>query len=74
MEQITPASLRADAEEALTPLGRERIELVTKLAGIDKKLRPLVVNAVVAEVSERRISELTGLARGTIRAWKSPAK
>jgi hypothetical protein len=65
----TPAQLRAAAEDALKPLGQERIRLITRLEELDKELKPLVVQALAAEVSERRISVMTALARGTIRTW-----
>ncbi|MGK5533420.1 hypothetical protein [Streptomyces sp. URMC 129] len=65
----TPAQLRAAAEDALRPLGQERIRLITRLEEIDKELKPLVVKALEAEVSERRIGQLTALARGTVRTW-----
>lgn len=65
----TPAQLRAAAEDALRPLGQERIRLVTRLEEIDAELKPLVARALEAEVSERRIGQLTALARGTVRSW-----
>jgi hypothetical protein len=65
----TPAELRAVAEDALRPLGQERIRLITRLEEIDKELKPLVGKALEAEVSERRIGQLTALARGTVRSW-----
>lgn len=65
----TPAQLRAAAEDALRPLGQERIRLLARLEEIDAQLRPLVVRALEAEVSERRIGQLTALARGTVRSW-----
>ncbi|MFI7278621.1 hypothetical protein [Streptomyces sp. NPDC049879] len=71
MAQKTPAEMRADAEAALTPLGQERMELLARLDEIDSELRPLVLEALTVEVSERRIAQLTALARGTIRAWRA---
>jgi hypothetical protein len=65
----TPAQLRAAAEDALRPLGQERIRLITRLEQLDAELKPLVAAAVEAEVSERRIGQLTSLARGTVRSW-----
>ncbi|WP_423361561.1 hypothetical protein OH810_32040 [Streptomyces albidoflavus] len=70
MAQMTPAEMRAAAEAALTPLGRERIRLLARLDEIDKELRPLVGTALRVEVPERRIGELTALARGTVRRIK----
>ncbi|MFJ2884301.1 hypothetical protein [Streptomyces sp. NPDC087272] len=70
MEQTTPAQMRAAAESALRPLGEERIRLLAQLEEVDKALRPLVAAALRVEVSERRIGQLTALARGTIRKAK----
>jgi hypothetical protein len=65
----TPAELRAAAEAELEPLGKRRLRLLAQLAEVDRELRPVVVRAVDVEVSQRRIEEITGLARGTIRSW-----
>ncbi|MGC0319347.1 hypothetical protein [Kitasatospora acidiphila] len=70
MEQITPAQLRADAEAELKPLGQKRIRLLAQLEELDTQLKPVVARALAVEVPERRISELTALARNTIRALK----
>lgn len=65
----TPAELRAAAEAALKPSGARRIRLLAQLDVVDAELRPLVAGAVRAEVSQRRISALTGLSTTTIRRW-----
>jgi hypothetical protein len=69
MTQKTPAQLRAEAEEALKPLGQKRIRLLAQLEQLDSELRPLVAQAVVMEVPYRRINELTAVAPNTARAW-----
>jgi hypothetical protein len=70
MTEATPARLRADAENALTPLGAERIQLLKRLDEIEQQLRPLVVRAIDCEVPFRRIQELTSVSPNTARAWK----
>jgi len=71
----TPEEIRAEAVAALAAPGAERRELTARVAEIDATLRPLVRKAVEAGVPQPRIGELTGLARGTIRAWsRNPAE
>ncbi len=65
----TPEEIRAAAVAALVAPGAERRELAARMAEVDAVLRPLVREAVAAGVPQPRIGELTGLARGTIRAW-----
>lgn len=65
----TPEEMRAEAVAALAGPGSERLELTAKVASLDETLRPLVRRAVAAGVPQTRVRELTGLARGTIRAW-----
>jgi hypothetical protein len=65
----TPEEIRAEAVVALTQPGAERRELSARLSEVDATLRPLVRRAVEAGVPQPRIMELTGLARGTVRAW-----
>lgn len=65
----TPAELRAAAERALTPLGRRRLRLLASLARLDAELRPLIVRARDVELPQRRIEELTGVSRNTVRVW-----
>jgi hypothetical protein len=74
MAQMTPAQLRAQAEAALEPLGQRRIRLLADLESLDSELRPLIVAARQAEVPLRRITALTAVAGGTIRAWESKAR
>ncbi|OEJ93119.1 hypothetical protein [Streptomyces thermolilacinus] len=74
MTQMTPAQLRADAEEALTPLGRRRIRLLAQLEEIDAELRPLIQRARAVEVPIRRIAELTAVSPNTVRAWTKDAE
>lgn len=69
MTQQTPAQLRATAEAALKPLGSKRIKIKNQLDEVEAELRPLVVQAVAMEVPYRRITELTGVASNTARAW-----
>jgi len=69
MTQKTPAELRAEAEQALKPLGQRRIKLLAELEAVDAELRPVIANAVAMEVPFRRINELTAVAPNTARAW-----
>lgn len=69
MTQMTPAMMRAAAEDKLRPLGQRRIRLLTQLEEIDRDLRPLVTAARAVEVPIRRITELTAVAPNTVRAW-----
>lgn len=73
MTQQTPAQLRAQAEEALKPLGQKRIKLLAQLEEVEAELRPLVVTAVRMEVPYRRINELTAVASNTASAWRRKA-
>lgn len=72
MTQKTPAELRADAEKALTPVGRKRIRLLAQLDEVDEELRPLIEAARRVELPIRRITELTAVAPNTVRAWTKP--
>lgn len=65
----TPEELRAEAVTALLAPGAERRDLMAKVAEIDSRLRPLVRSAIAAGVPQMRIVEITGIARGTVRAW-----
>lgn len=69
MTQQTPAQLRAEAEAALKTPGARRIKIKRQLDEVEQELRPLVVQAVAMEVPYRRITELTGVAPNTARAW-----
>ncbi|WP_161983197.1 hypothetical protein [Candidatus Frankia alpina] len=62
--------MRAEVEQVIRPIGRERRELLSRLNEIDKELRPLVLAALEVEISVARLGGLTGLARNTISAWK----
>ncbi|MFD9173296.1 hypothetical protein ACWIGF_28520 [Streptomyces diastaticus] len=73
MTQKTPAQLRADAEQRLTPLGQRRLALLADLEQLDAQLRPEIVRARAVEVPIRRISELTTVSPNTIRAWAAGA-
>ncbi|MEU5164591.1 hypothetical protein AB0G74_33905 [Streptomyces sp. NPDC020875] len=74
MAQMTPAHLRAQAEKALGTPGGKRLRLLKELEKIDAELRPVILAAREAEVPIRRITELTGVAPNTVRAWaKGPA-
>jgi len=66
---VTPAQLRAQAEEELRPLGQRRIRLLTELEELESQLRPIVRKAVRAEVSQRKISVMTALSTTTIGKW-----
>lgn len=66
---VTPAQLRARAEDELRPVAQRRLELLAELQEVETALRPLVRKAVRSEVSYRRISALSGLSPATIRAW-----
>jgi len=70
----TPEEIRAEVVNALAGPGGERLSLTARLAEVDATLKPLVRRAVDAGIVHPRIMELTGLARGTIRAWtRTPA-
>ncbi|MGK4586011.1 hypothetical protein [Kitasatospora sp. HPMI-4] len=69
MTHKTPAQLRADAEETLQEPGARRIQLQQDLDTLDAELRPLIRTARAMEVPLRRITELTGVAPNTVRAW-----
>jgi hypothetical protein len=69
MTQKTPAQLRAEAEAAIKPDGQKRIKLLAELEEIERRLRPLIAEAVRMEVPYRRITELTAVAPNTARAW-----
>ncbi|MER5617561.1 hypothetical protein [Streptomyces sp. NPDC002215] len=69
MTQKTPAQLRADAEAALTAPGQKRIKLLAQLDEADAELKPLIRAARKMELPIRRITELTGVAPNTVRAW-----
>lgn len=68
-DDVTPARLRAQAEERLRPLGQRRIRLLAELEEVERELRPVVRDAVRVEVSQRRISALTALSTTTIGKW-----
>jgi hypothetical protein len=72
-DDVTPAQLRARAEDELRPVAQRRVRLLAELDECDAELRPLVRRAVVAEVSYRRIASLSGLSPTTIRAWSREA-
>jgi len=67
--ELTPRMLRERAEDALRPVAQRRVELLAELEEVERELRPLVQRAVAAEVSYRRIRELSGLSPTTIRVW-----
>lgn len=69
MTQKTPAQLRADAEAALKRPGQRRIRLLAQLEEVEAELRPLIRTAREMELPIRRITELTGVAPNTVRAW-----
>jgi DNA invertase Pin-like site-specific DNA recombinase len=71
--KITPAQLREEAAQRLIEPGRRRRELVAQLADVDAEIRPLVMDAIAAEVSHRRIQELTGISRATLTRWTRAA-
>ncbi|MER7483125.1 hypothetical protein ABTX60_36720 [Streptomyces sp. NPDC126510] len=63
MEDVTPAMLRAQAEEALRPVAQRRVRLLEELLACEAELKPLVRRAVEVEISYRRITSLSGLSR-----------
>lgn len=65
----TPEEIRAAAVAALMTPGAERLQLAARMAELETTLRPLVRDAVAAGIPQSRITELTGLARNTVRAW-----
>lgn len=68
-DDVTPAQLRARAEEKLRPLGQRRIRLLAELEEVEQELRPIVQEAVRVEVSQRKISAMTALSTTTIGKW-----
>jgi len=68
-EEVTPEQIREAAESKIKPLGAERLKLLKRLDTIDRELRPLVASARRAEVSFRRVTELTGLSANTVKKW-----
>lgn len=68
-DDVTPAQLRARAEEKLRPLGQRRIRLLAELESLEAELRPVVREAVRVEVSQRKISAMTALSTTTIGKW-----
>ena len=68
-DDVTPAQLRAKAEDVLRPLGQRRIKLLAELEDVESQLRAVVREAVRVEVSQRRINALTGLSTTTIGKW-----
>ncbi|MFJ8628882.1 hypothetical protein ACIRD3_39375 [Kitasatospora sp. NPDC093550] len=74
MTQRTPSQLRADAEAKLAGPGARRIQLQSDIDDLDEELLPLVVEARAMEVPFRRITELTGIASNTVRAWIKKAE
>lgn len=73
-DDVTPAQLRAKAEERLAPLGQRRIELLADLEAVEAELRPVVLDAVRVEVSFRRINALTALSTTTVGKWVRQAE
>lgn len=53
----------------LSEHGHERKVVAARLAEIEARLRPLVVEARANEVPYSVITEITGLSSRTIRAW-----
>lgn len=72
-DDVTPARLRAQAEEKVRPLGQRRIQLLAELEAIEAELRPVVREAVRAEVSQRKLSVMTALSTTTIAKWSRAA-
>ena len=68
-DDVTPARLRAQAEGKVRPLGQRRIKLLADLEALEAELLPVVREAVRAEVSQRRLSAMTGLSTTTIAKW-----
>lgn len=70
-ERPTAASLRLAAEAALKAPGQKRLKAVATVKALDEELEPLVIEALRNDVSARRIADLTGIHRNTIRAIKN---
>ena len=60
---------RADALAALIEPGRQRRAATTSTRTADETLHPLVIAAVDAGCSYRRIRDVTGLSLDTIGTW-----
>jgi DNA-directed RNA polymerase specialized sigma24 family protein len=68
-----PEERRAQAVNALSEPGQQRIQLNADLLALDQRLRPLVIRAAVAGVPYRRIAELTGISHATVARWLKDA-
>lgn len=68
-DDVTPAQIRAQAEAKVRPLGQRRIKLLADLEALEDELRPVVREAVRVEVSQRKLSAMTGLSTTTIGKW-----
>ncbi len=70
LERMTDeAAEKAEADRALDDPGARRIAAKDELRKADAALRPVVVRAVKAGVSVRRIAAKTGLSTGTVLLW-----
>lgn len=64
-----PEERRAKAVRQLVKPGRRRLELAAELDRASAALRPLILEAVQAGLTYRRIAELTGISRATVGRW-----
>lgn len=69
VDVITPEDRRALMVRKLSAPGERRMQLAAELQELDRIVRPLVVQAVAADVPYRRIAELTGVSRATVARW-----
>ncbi|MFB7663974.1 helix-turn-helix domain-containing protein [Kitasatospora sp. NPDC056138] len=64
-----PEDRQAKAVRQLVGPGQRRRTLVTQLEQVERELRPVVLEAVAAGVTYRRIAELSGISRATVARW-----
>ncbi len=64
-----PEDRRAQAVRSLVEPGERRRGLAAELEQVEAELRPMVLEAVAAGVTYRRIAELSGISRATVARW-----
>ncbi|MEV8093715.1 helix-turn-helix domain-containing protein [Kitasatospora sp. NPDC085879] len=64
-----PEDRRAQAVRSLVEPGQRRRVLAAELEQVEAELRPMVLEAVAAGVTYRRIAELSGISRATVARW-----
>jgi hypothetical protein len=62
---------KAEAIKALEKPGSRRIKLKADMRQVDAELKPLVADALRADVPIRMVSKMTGLSLNTVLLWGS---